>query len=150
MGLLPRREPKSQGEGFAETPNDARPEGPDQLQEALLGAARSARRESNSEIVSSEEPRPQEVEAVAEDPQLPLHGLDHLGVVVAEREHARAGQEVDEDVAVHILDIRTLRSSDRNRQATSVTSWKQLGQTSSERGPMRRSERQCSRRAGQS
>src|SRR2546430_11601426 len=71
MGLLPRREPKSQGEGSAETLNDARPEGPDQLQKALLGAARSARRESSTESVSGDKTRPQEVEAVADPVKAP-------------------------------------------------------------------------------
>ena len=61
-----------------------------------------------------------EVEAVAENAQLPLHGLDDLGMVVAEGEHARAGQEVDEDVAVDILDVRPLRSTDCDRQAPRV------------------------------
>src|SRR5438094_111735 len=61
MGFLPRREP-AQGAGLAKTSDDARPGEPDQLQEALLGAARSARRESNSSVVGGAEANPQEGE----------------------------------------------------------------------------------------
>src|SRR5947209_5706409 len=66
MGFLRRRGPKSQAAGFADSQNHARPGEPDQLQKVLLAAARSARRESNSEIVGGDETRPQEVEARAE------------------------------------------------------------------------------------
>ena len=49
-----------------------------------------------------------------------MAALDQLRVVVAEREHAGAGQEIDEHVAIDIPDKATVRLGDGDRQMARV------------------------------
>ena len=61
-----------------------------------------------------------EVEPVDEDAQLALDRLDHFWMIVSEREHAGTGEEVDEHVAVDILDVRALCTGDADRQPARI------------------------------
>ena len=57
------------------------------------------------------------VEAVTERAKLTLDRLDDLGMIVSECEDTCSRQKVDEDVRVHVLDIRSRCPRNRNRQA---------------------------------
>jgi hypothetical protein len=60
------------------------------------------------------------VQPVGEGAELPGHAADDLRVVVAEREDACAGQEVDEDVSVDVADEAPCPFCQRDRQVTRV------------------------------
>ena len=64
--------------------------------------------------------RRRKVEPVAEQLELPADCVDDLGMVVPERQDARAGEEVDVDVAVDVADERPCRALDRDRQPARV------------------------------
>lgn len=61
-----------------------------------------------------------EVQAVGEGAELPDHAADDLRVVVAEGEDARAGEEVDEEVPVDVLDEAPRSLGERDGQVAGV------------------------------
>ncbi len=61
-----------------------------------------------------------EVQAVDQLVELAVRGGERLGRVVAEREHPGPGEEVEEDVAVEVLDITARRPADRDRQPPGI------------------------------
>src|SRR5579862_1228272 len=57
-----------------------------------------------------------EIEAVDEYMELALDRLDDFRMIVPEGEHTRTGEEVDEHVAIDVLDVRALCAGDADRE----------------------------------